>query len=673
MVNVDRTRKFAGWLLAAAVVSLGCTLLRNAGVTSPLWPRVWDKAYNLAEFVAVAACALRATRSAGAERAAWALLALGLFGYAAADVYYTVVLEPLASPPFPSLADVGYLSIYPSAYAALLLLLRARAGRAPRQLWLDGVVCALAVAAGGAALVFDVVAGTDGPLATVATNLAYPLGDLAMLAFVITVVTVTGRAGATWLLIALGFGVWAVADTLYLAQTALGTYREYTLLDTAWPASAVLIAFAAWAPAHRLDPRRLRSGMLALPAAATLFAVGLLVFDHYSELNDLALWLACASVGTAVIRFALTFRENLRMLADSELDATTDELTGLRNRRALLHDLDAACAAARSGHPALLALFDLDGFKAYNDTFGHVAGDALLGRLGRSLAAGLAGEAVAYRMGGDEFCLLTLAPPAAPDEVAARAARALSESGERFTVGCSYGAVLLPADGTEPADALRLADQRMYAAKRRGRRSVDESVHQVLLRVVAERDGALHSHVDDVARLAVKVGIELGLDPAHLIDLRRAATLHDIGKIAIPDAILDAPRALDAREWEYMRQHTIIGARIISVAPELAEVARIVRSSHEHVDGAGYPDGLAGDEIPLGARIIAACDAYDAMTTTRVYRDALPAHEALAELERCAGSQFDPRVVAALTALLRAAADRDRIPSARPARVTARA
>src|SRR3954447_26516154 len=181
-------------------------------------------------------------------------------------------------------------------------------------------------------------------------------------------------------------------------------------------------------------------------------------------------------------------------------------------------------------------------------------------------------------MGGDEFCLLARDLTTDPVALLARATDALSERGERFAIGCSSGAVLLPAESDDAADALRIADQRMYTDKRGGRRNADETVHQVFLRVAAEHDGALRDHVDDVARLAEAVGRELNLDQADLTDLRRAAALHDIGKVAIPDAILHAPRPLDDAEWAYMRQHTIIGERIISAAPGLLGVAIIVRS-----------------------------------------------------------------------------------------------
>src|SRR3954451_17218651 len=221
------TPKVARYMLAATVVSFVAVIARDGfGVGFPLWPAGWSKTYNLTEFLGVAVCALRTVSASGRERAAWLALTLGLFGFFAGDVYYTVVITPMqGDAPFPSPADAGYLAIYPGSYVALVLLLRARAGRLPSTLWLDGLISALAVAAVGAALVFGVVASTEGSLATVATNLAYPLGDLTLLAFVVAVITVTGfRPGRTWMFMALGFAVFAVLDTIYLYQTAVGTY-----------------------------------------------------------------------------------------------------------------------------------------------------------------------------------------------------------------------------------------------------------------------------------------------------------------------------------------------------------------------------------------------------------------------------------------------------------------
>jgi two-component system, cell cycle response regulator len=639
-------------LVAAMVLGFAAVIARVAfGVVPPVLGDVWDMGYNVVELLALLLCALRARAATGTERAAWLSLSVGVLGFFAADLYYTFVLADMASPPFPSWADAGYLTIYPAAYVALVLLLRARAGRISPALWLDGLVCALAVAALGAALVLGVVASTDGPPATVATNLAYPLGDLALVAFVTAVIAVTGRrAGRTWWLVAAGFAVFAVADTIYLYEVAVGSYRDNELLDAGWPTAFVLLALAAWQPARRVDARRLRgAGMLALPAIAGVVSIGVLVVDHYAHQNDAAVWLASAALGVIVFRFGVTFRENLHMLRASEEDATTDALTGLANRRALAEDL------ATAERPLVLALFDLDGFKSYNDTFGHPAGDALLERLGRALAEALGDDGRAYRMGGDEFCVLAPAGPR-DAELVMSAADALSERGGSFDIGCSYGLVRLD-DGTDDVDALGTADRRLYENKRSRRAGTAESVHRALMGVVGEHDGELHEHVVGVARLAELVGRELGLRAAELVHVRRAAALHDIGKIAIPDDILHAPRPLTDGEWQYIRQHTVIGERIISAAPELAPVGEIVRSSHERWDGGGYPDGLAAQDIPLGARIVAVCDSWEAMTSSRSYRAAMSPTLAMQELTRCSGSQFDPRVVAAFVAVRQAASD----------------
>src|SRR3954470_5639471 len=508
------TPKPARYLLAVAVASFLFVLLRDGfGVGFPLWEAGWGKTYNVTEFLGCAVCALRTVHAHGRERAAWLALTLGLLGFFAGDVYYTAVITPMqGDAPFPSPADAGYLAIYPGSYVALVLLLRARAGRIPSTLWLDGLISALAVAGVGAALVFGVVASTEGSLATVATNLAYPLGDLTLFAFVIAVITVTGfRPGRTWMLMALGFALFAVCDTVYLYQTAVGTYVEDKLLDAGWPAAYVLVAFAAWQPQKRLDARALRGGaMLALPAGSALLALALLIFDHYVQLNSLAMWMASASVLAVVVRFGLTFRANLRMLSASEAEATTDALTGIGNRRALVRDLERVAEEAHDRDAHVLALFDLDGFKSYNDAFGHPAGDALLERLGANLAEAVAGAGSAYRMGGDEFCLLARVEDGPADAIVARAAAALTERGERFRVGCSCGTVVLAGETLHPSEALRVADQRMYANKRGDRPSNEETIHQVLLSVVGEHDGALRDHVDGVADLAQRVGRELG-------------------------------------------------------------------------------------------------------------------------------------------------------------------
>jgi HD-GYP domain-containing protein (c-di-GMP phosphodiesterase class II) len=173
------------------------------------------------------------------------------------------------------------------------------------------------------------------------------------------------------------------------------------------------------------------------------------------------------------------------------------------------------------------------------------------------------------------------------------------------------------------------------------------------MRVMAERYPELRDHLDDVTALCARVAETLALPDEELAPLLQAASLHDVGKAAIPDAILDKAGPLDEGEWAFMRQHTLIGERILSVAPSLSRAAELVRWSHERFDGTGYPDGLAGEQIPLAARIIAVCDAYDAMTTSRPYRPTPMSPEgARAELRNSAGTHFDPTVVAAFEATL---------------------
>jgi diguanylate cyclase (GGDEF)-like protein len=343
-------------------------------------------------------------------------------------------------------------------------------------------------------------------------------------------------------------------------------------------------------------------------------------------------------------------QENQRLLVFSREEALTDALTGLGNRRALINDLTARLERPDENDHLLLALFDLDGFKQYNDTFGHPSGDALLTRLGERYKASVSDVATVYRMGGDEFCLLCTGVAHGGEAVVRRAAAALSESGVAFEITCSYGIARLPADATSVEDALRLADQRMYAHKA-GRASASRQSTDVLLQVLSERTPELDDHLSGVARLAARAAQQLGLPEHEVKRIRLAAELHDVGKTAIPETILNKRGPLDDDEWAFMRRHTIIGERIIRAAPSLAHVAELVRSSHERYDGGGYPDALRGDEVPLGASIVAVCDAYDAMVSDRPYRNAMPIADALAELRRCSGAQFHPDVVAAFCAI----------------------
>jgi diguanylate cyclase (GGDEF)-like protein len=314
-------------------------------------------------------------------------------------------------------------------------------------------------------------------------------------------------------------------------------------------------------------------------------------------------------------------------------------------------DLERALAAGTDARPAVLVMFDLDGFKMYNDRFGHLAGDTLLAHLGGRLQAAVGRSGAAYRPGGDEFCVLLTRDVDTADVTIAAAVAALSAEGEGFAVTTSFGSVSVPAEAHTPNSALRLADDRMYSHKGGRPGSARSQSHNVLVEVLRERQPDLHQHLCEVGRLAVLVGNRLGMDKEELDVLRRAAELHDVGKAAVPDAILNKPGPLAENEWSFMRRHTIVGERILAAAPALVPVATLVRSSHERWDGGGYPDRLAGAAIPQGSRIVAVCDAFDAMISDRPYATPRTPAEAVVELRAGAGTQFDPEVVEAFVAV----------------------
>jgi diguanylate cyclase (GGDEF)-like protein len=328
-------------------------------------------------------------------------------------------------------------------------------------------------------------------------------------------------------------------------------------------------------------------------------------------------------------------------------ELSTDPLTRLRNRRALMEELPRVCQRASEERPAYLWFFDLNGFKHYNDSFGHLAGDALLASLGQRLREAVQPFGSVYRLGGDEFCVLVAAPLEDPLTAFELAREALSERGGAFTVTASAGAVEIPREADRPTLALRLADQRMYRDKAAGREGgTAELVTAVLHAALAQRHPDLDEHSSDVAGDVEMLARAAGLDADAIEATVQAGDLHDVGKLGIPDEIISKPGALDEREWRFMRQHTVMGERIIAAAgPSLARVAPLVRASHERWDGGGYPDGLAGEEIPIGARIITICDSFRAMLSARPYKPPMALADALAELRRCAGSQFDPRLV----------------------------
>jgi diguanylate cyclase (GGDEF)-like protein len=616
------------------------TLLHSGFGSDDLFSR-W--LYNGLILLGLVACATRAAR-VQAERAAWTALSVGVGLWAVGELLYDFAYS--GTPPFPSAADGFYLAFYPACYVALLLLVRARLSEFGRSLWIDGAMASLACAALGAAVLFEeVLRSTDGSTAVIVTNLSYPLGDTLLLSAVVGVFVLTGwRPGRSWVLIGAGLAASAVADGIFLFQSAAGTYTEGTTLDALWPASVLLLGAAAWQTPRRAAVALEGRPMLATPLVCGLIGLGIFAYDHFHRLNTLAAGLAAATIVAVIVRTGMTFRESTRALEVTRGHAATDALTELGNRRRLIADLSRVLERADASDPLLLVIYDLDGFKLYNDTFGHPAGDVLLARLAARLAEAVGPVGSCYRLGGDEFCALADVQAGEAEEFLHTTASALSDQGEAFVVTSSFGAVFIPEEATAPRDALRLADQRLYAQKRA--RAGRGSPHELLLQALYERQPALRQHVDGVVEWAGAVGRALGLRDEDLDELKLVARLHDVGKIALPDAVLQKPGPLEVSEWAFVTEHTLIGERILAAFPSWQNVAKIVRSTHERWDGAGYPEGLAGTEIPLAARIVAVCDAFSAMTSPRPYSASANREAALGELRRCAGAQFDPQVVA---------------------------
>jgi diguanylate cyclase (GGDEF)-like protein len=428
--------------------------------------------YDSVVVAAGLACLLRAGAIAS-ERRAWVLLGAAILAWAAGEIYWTAYILDNPDAPYPSLADAGYLAFYPLAYAGLVVLVRARAHEIDWRLWTDGAIAALGTAALGAAFVFDFVAErTTGTTLEVATSLAYPLGDIGMLAMIVGVIALTGwRPGRTWSLLLAGLAAMVVADIAYTVQATGGFVPTGNWIDPIYLISATCIGAILWQPsAAGIEPERLGNRReLMVPAIFATVMVGLFAMQYTSATSGLTTTLWAATMLAVILRLAMSVRENRALLEQ----VRTDSLTGIGNRGGMQVDFESACERAGEA-PVSLVLFDLNGFKRYNDTFGHPAGDELLARLGRDLRAAVGDAGAAYRMGGDEFCVLVYGSAETVDAVKRRAAQALTASNHRVEVSASWGAVALPEEAKSPSEAMQLADLRMYAQKESRRVARDD-------------------------------------------------------------------------------------------------------------------------------------------------------------------------------------------------------
>ncbi len=413
-----------------------------------------------------------------------------------------------------------------------------------------------------------------------------------------------------------------------------------------------------------------------MPVVRTSISITILPFALMASasLMLVILWqrspfLSAALVGP-LLAIALYQRSTFRELRAMRL-ALTDPLTGLGNHRHFHDRLERELADSRAqGYPLSLCMVDIDDFKRVNDRFGHPGGDKVLAQLATNLRQG--GEA--FRLGGDEFAILLPGRDEEGSRIAAEAIVeriAVVELEPAGPVTVSAGIATVPEEELGRDELVRRADSALYWAKEYGKNQVRVYRPDVieiaelkrlaagpdraarfraaasLARAVDARDAYTGSHSERVADLAARIATRLGIDREQVELTRLAGSLHDLGKLAIPEEILRKPGPLSDTERLVLERHPQIGFRMLE-SLGVDPVADWVLHHHERWDGSGYPDGVGGDDIPLGARIIFVADAYDAMTSDRVYRGRLTDDQAIAELARCSGTQFDPEIVAAL-------------------------
>ncbi len=381
--------------------------------------------------------------------------------------------------------------------------------------------------------------------------------------------------------------------------------------------------------------------------------------------EDMQLIVKIASQGGIII-------ENAQLYRQAKTRANTDELTGLYNHRSFHERIEQEIArGSRFGGAFSLIMLDIDLFKAYNDIYGHLAGDQVLRKVGRYIENSVRSIDLAFRYGGEEFAVIL--PEARLDDaykVAERIRKTIeSKSSSRaMPITASLGVGNWPNDGVMKEEVIGLTDAALYRAKQTGRNNTcltsdvlkpetsligielearprALSIIYALAATVDAKDSYTYGHSRKVSEYSVALSEKLSLPQEKVNNIRAASLLHDIGKVGVPDSILNKKEPLTDEEWKPIKGHPELGVEILRHVIDLANCLPAILHHHEHYDGSGYPAGLKGGKIPLEARVLSVTDAYDAMTSPRPYREQLSMEEAIKEIKRCAGTQFDPKVV----------------------------